>query len=44
MSWYIFVIAGVMVLYTVIAGGVDTGWQSACTSGGSADPARICSK
>ena len=26
MSWYIFVIAGVMVLYTVIGGGVDTGW------------------
>ena len=26
MSWYIFMIAGFMALYTVIAGGVDTGW------------------
>jgi cytochrome c oxidase subunit I len=25
-SWYIFVIAGAMLLYTVIGGGVDTGW------------------
>jgi cytochrome c oxidase subunit 1 len=25
-SWYIFVIAGLMVLYAVLTGGVDTGW------------------
>ncbi len=26
LSWYCYVIAGVLLLYTVIAGGVDTGW------------------
>jgi cytochrome c oxidase subunit 1 len=26
LSWYCFVVAGLMLLYTVLAGGVDTGW------------------
>ncbi|MBS1799940.1 MAG: cbb3-type cytochrome c oxidase subunit I [Acidobacteria bacterium] len=26
LSWYCFVIGGILLLYTVIAGGVDTGW------------------
>ncbi|ADV81590.1 cytochrome c oxidase subunit I [Terriglobus saanensis] len=26
LSWYCFVIAGILLLYTVLAGGVDTGW------------------
>jgi len=26
LSWYCFVVAGLLLLYTVIAGGVDTGW------------------
>ncbi|MCO6417957.1 cbb3-type cytochrome c oxidase subunit I [Siccirubricoccus sp. KC 17139] len=26
LSWYIFVIAGILAIYTLLAGGVDTGW------------------
>jgi cytochrome c oxidase subunit 1 len=26
LSWYIFTVAGVLVLYSLVAGGVDTGW------------------
>src|SRR5437899_4040188 len=26
LSWYLYIIAGVLMLYTILAGGVDTGW------------------
>src|SRR5579884_223757 len=26
LSWYIFIVAGIMMLYAILSGGVDTGW------------------